>query len=114
MNEYNMKEIMNEKSKQILSFQHIVQYYLYISVEYLPTQVALETFDLYNLTKNPKSSLTGQEMIEIALSMFQKAASLPVSDDGTDINGMLLGGASINVNRAVELSVSWIQDVYDL
>ena len=53
-------------------------------------------------------------MIEIALSMFQKAASLPVSDDGTDINGMLLGGASINVNRAVELSVSWIQDVYDL
>ena len=69
---------------------------------------------MYELSRRPSFKLPTTEMVEIALSMFQKAASLHEAEEGTDVNGLMLSGACLNVNRAVELSVSWIQDVFDL
>lgn len=83
-------------------------------VDYLPTQVAMETFDLYNLKQDPYTFLSSSEMIEIALSLFHKAAVSQLIQEPGNMSGAPMGGVSLDVNRAVELSVSWIQDVFDL
>ncbi len=59
------------------------------------------------------SKLSSAEMTEIVLSMYQRVVSMSERmEEGAD--DLLLSSASINVNRAVELTVSWVQDIYDL
>ena len=71
---------------------------------------------MYKLNHSSSSKLSTAEMTEIVLSLYQRVISLQqtMPEDGSDYNSILLGGAAINVNRAVELTVSWIEDVYDL
>ena len=60
-------------------------------------------------------------MTEISLSLFHKASSLSAGALGGGMEsdefgglGSLPSGAVLDVNRAVELAVSWIHDVFDL
>lgn len=79
--------------------------------------MAIETFDMYKLSHSPSLKLSTAEMTEIVLSMYQHAVSLSetmAEGNNTDFSELMLSSASLNVNRAVELTVSWIQDVYDL
>ena len=68
---------------------------------------------MYKLNHSMSSKLSCAEMTEIVLSMYQRVVSLTENMEEGD-NDMMLSSASLNVNRAVELTVSWIQDVYDL
>ena len=93
--------------------------FLLFLVEGLPTQIALDTFEYYGLKQDPYNNLSSSEMTEISLSLFHKAASLSSSGPGMESDEFggvhsLTSGASIDVNRAVELAVSWIHDVFDL
>lgn len=74
----------------------------------------METFNRYNLRQDPHMTLSTPEMTEMALSLFHKAASLPTPVEIEAEGGPLLTGAKLDVNRSVELSVSWIHDVFDL
>ena len=75
----------------------------------------METIDMYKLNHSSSTKLSTAEMTEIVLSMYQHVITLQQTmEERSDYNGLMLGTASLNVNRAVELTVSWIQDVYDL
>lgn len=68
---------------------------------------------MYKLNHSMSSKLSSAEMTEIVLSMYQRVVSMSERmEEGAD--DLLLSSASINVNRAVELTVSWVQDIYDL
>jgi hypothetical protein len=85
-----------------------------IQFDHLPVQVALETFNQYGLHQDPNAMLSSVDMLEMSLSLFHRAVMLPPDKDTDDMGAPLKPNGDLDVNRAVELSVSWIQDVYDL
>ena len=80
-------------------------------MDWLPTEIALKTFEEYKLHQNPNRSLSHALMTEIALSMFRRAAT---NSQGTnDLPDKPVAGG-LNVDKAVDLSVAWVHHVYDL
>ena len=79
--------------------------YSHTTVHLLETRIAMQTFEedhLYNIY-NSNKILGSSEMIMLCLGLYEQAERHPA-----------VRTEPLYVNRAVELTASWIRDVYDM